>query len=164
MPEPTLSRDAVYNAAPTVRVNGQEFPMVTEQMLSLEVKEHEGGLSSLELRVSNVASRDDNSSNLAFEDDQVLKLGAQIAIYGGDRNAPQELFRGAITALEAEFPETSPPELVVLAEDTFQQARMARRTKVWQNSSIADVARAVAGQLNLTPVISGLGDTFPVLT
>src|SRR5215467_7166575 len=116
MPEPTLSRDAVYNAAPTVRVNGQEFPMVTEQMLSLEVKEHEGGLSSLELRVSNVASRDDNSSNLAFEDDQVLKLGAQIAIYGGDRNAPQEIFRGAITALEAEFPDTEPPELVVLAE------------------------------------------------
>lgn len=163
MAEPALSPDAVYSAAPTVRVNGQEYPMVTEQMLSVEIKEHEGGMSALELRVSNVASRDDNTSDLAFEDDQILKLGAQIAIYGGDRNAPQEIFRGIITAMEADFPDSPPPELVVLAEDMFQQARMARRTKVWQNSSIADVAKAVAGQLNLKPVVTGLTDTFPVL-
>lgn len=163
MPEPTLSRDAVYNAAPTVRVNGQEYPMVTEQLLSVEMKEQEGGMSALEMRVSNVASRDNNSSTLAFEDDQILKLGAQIAVYGGDRDAPQEIFRGAITALEAEFPEEAPPELLVLAEDVFQQARMARRTKVWQSTSIAEVANAVAGQLNLTPVIAGLTDTFAVL-
>ena len=84
MAEPTLSQDAVYSAAPTVRVDGQEYAMVTEQMLSVEVKEHEGGMSALELRVSNVASRDDNTSNLAFEDDKILKLGAKIAIYGGD--------------------------------------------------------------------------------
>jgi phage protein D len=144
-------------------VNGQEYPMVTELMLAMEMTEHEGGLSALELRVSNLASRDDNSASLAFDDDQILKLGAQIAIYGGDRNAPQEIFRGMITGLEAEFPDTAPPELVVLAEDLFQQARMARRTKVWQNSSIADVARAVASQLSLQPVITGLADSFPVL-
>src|SRR5215472_4219590 len=120
MAEPTLSQDAVYNAAPTVRVNGQEYPMVTELMRSVEVKEHEGGMSALELRVSNVASHDDNTSSLAFEDDQILKLGAQIAIYGGDRNAPQEIFRGTITALEADFLDTQPPELLVLAEDVFQ--------------------------------------------
>src|SRR5207248_3362113 len=163
MAEQNLSPDAVYSAAPTVRVDGQEYPMVTEQMLSVEVKEHEGGMSALELRVSNVASRDDNTSDLAFEDDKILKLGAKIAIYGGDRNSPQEIFRGVITAMEADFPGDPPPELVVLAEDMFQQARMARRTKVWQNSSIADVANAVAGQLNLTPSVTGLTDTYPVL-
>src|SRR5450432_1491266 len=126
MAEPTLSPDAVISATPTVRVDGQEYPIVTENILSLEVKEHEGGMSALELRVSNVASRDDNTSDLAFEDDKVLKLGAQIAIYGGDRNAPQEIFRGMITAMEADFPDAPPPELLVLAEDMFQQARMTR--------------------------------------
>ena len=40
---------------------------------------------------------------------------------------------------------------------------MARRTKLWQNSSIADIARSVASQLNLTPVITGLTDSLPVL-
>src|SRR5437773_5766038 len=159
MAEQPRSPDAVYAAAPTVRIDGQEYPMVTELMLAMEMTEQEGGMSALELRVSNVASRDDNSSSLAFEDDQILKIGAQIAIYGGDRNAPQEIFRGKITALEAEFPDTAPPELVVLAEDVFQQARMARRTKLWENSSIADIASALASQLNLTPVITGLSDT-----
>lgn len=137
--------------------------MVTELMLAMEMTEQEGGMSTLEMRVSNVASRDDNTSDLAFEDDRILKLGAKIAIYGGDRNAPQEIFRGKITGLEAEFPDTAPPELVVLAEDVFQQARMARRTKVWSDSSIADIARKVAGDLNLTPVITGLTDSFKVL-
>jgi len=133
MAEQPRSTDAVYAAAPTVRIDGQEYPKVTELMLALEMTEQEGGMSALELRMSNVASLDDNTSDLAFEDDSILKLGAQITIYSGDRNAPQEIFRGKITGLEAEFPETQAPELVVLAEDVFQQARMARRTKVWQN-------------------------------
>jgi phage protein D len=163
MAEKDLSRDAVISAAPTIRVNGQEYDMVTQLIQSMEIKEHEGGMSALELRVSNWASHDDKTSSLAFEDDKILKLGAKISIYGGDRNAPQEIFRGTITALEAEFPEKPAPELVVLAEDAFQQARMTRRTKVWQNSSIADVANAVASQLNLTPDVTGLSDTYPVL-
>jgi phage protein D len=163
MAEKPRSQDSLYAAAPTVRVDGQDIALITELLLAMEMTEQEGGMSALEMRVSNVATREDFSSDLAFEDDKVLKLGAQIAIYGGDRNAPQEIFRGNITALEAEFGETAPPELVVLAEDVFQQARMARRTKVWQNSSIADVARSVASQLNLTPVITGLTESFPVL-
>ena len=137
--------------------------MVTELMLAMEMTEQEGGMSALALRVSNVASTDDNSATLAFEDDRILKLGAQIAVYAGDRNAPQEIFRGAITGLEADYPQSSAPELVVLAEDVLQQARMARRTKVWRDSSLADIARAVAGQLNLTPVITALTDTIDVL-
>jgi phage protein D len=137
--------------------------MVTELMLAMEMTEQEGGMSALEIRVSNLASRDDNTASLAFEVDQILNLGAQIAVYGGDRNAPQEIFRGQITGLEAEFPETAPPELVLLAEDVFQQARLARRSKVWQSVSIADIARQVAGQFNLTPVVTGLTDPLPVL-
>ena len=84
MSEQPRSTSAVYSAAPTVRIDGQEYPKVTELMLALEMTEQEGGMSALELRVSNVASLDDNTSVLAFEDDRILKLGAQIAVYGGD--------------------------------------------------------------------------------
>jgi phage protein D len=163
MAEPVLSPKAATFARPSVRVNGQEYTMVTQLLQSMEIKEQEGGMSALELRLSNVATLDDNSSKLAFEDDKILKLGAQITIGGGDIDSPQEIFRGVITALEADFPGDPPPELLVLAEDVFQQARMSRRTKVWQNSSIADVAKAVASQLNLTPDVTGLTDSFPVL-
>jgi uncharacterized protein len=162
MSEKPISPDAVYAARPTVRVNQQEYPKVTELMLAMEMREHEGGMSSLELRVSNFASDSTGSGDFAFEDDQILKLGAEIAIYGGEENAPREIFRGKITGLEADFPNNAPPELVVLAEDALQQARMARRTKVWNDATISDVATQVASQVSLQPKITGLTDNIGV--
>jgi phage protein D len=160
MAETPQSRDAVYSALPTIRVNDQEYPLVTQLLLGMEMIENEGGMSTLELRVSNWASNDQEGADLAFEDDRILKLGAKIAVYAGDENAPKEIFRGTITGLEAEYPEEAPPELVVLAEDAFQRARMARRTKVWDKTSISDIASQLASQLNLTPKITGLTDTI----
>ncbi|HVG18987.1 MAG TPA: hypothetical protein VNI02_08025 [Blastocatellia bacterium] len=158
MTESPLSDLLVYSARPTVRVDAQEYPKVSELILALEMTEREGGLSALEMRVSNIASEPGGSADLAFEDDQVLKLGAKVAIYGGDQTSPREIFQGMITGLEADFREDAPPELVVLAEDVFQQARMARRTKVHENVSISDLAGDLAGKLGLTPVITGFAE------
>lgn len=155
MAEVPLSDLSIYVARPTVRIDSEENQKVSQLVLSMEMIEREGGLSSLELRVSNVASDPGGGADFAFEDDQTLKLGAQIQIYSGEESAPQEIFRGTITALEAEFPELSPPELVVLAEDAFQHARMNRRTKIHENVSIYDLAKDLASALGLTPVITG---------
>lgn len=160
MSETPLSNRSVYSARPTVRINQQEYPKVSELLLGMEMIEQAGGLSSLELRVSNIASDPQGGANLAFEDDQILKLGAAIALYSGDENAPREIFQGMITALEADFPNQSPPELVVLAEDVFQQARMARRTKIYEDVTIADLSQQFANGLSLTPVITGFTDNI----
>jgi phage protein D len=158
MSESSLSELAVYSARPTVRVDTQEYPKVSELILALEMTEREGGLSALEMRISNIASDPGGSADLAFEDNQILKLGAKIAIYSGDQTAPKEIFQGMITGLEGDFREDAPPELVVLAEDVFQQSRMARRTKVHDNVSISDLARDLAGKLSLNPVVTGYRD------
>ncbi len=158
MSEVPLSPTAVYSARPTVRVNAQEYPKVSELLLMMDMTEQEGGLSALELRVSNVASNPQGGADLAFEDDQILKLGAAIALYTGDETAPQEIFRGIITGLEADFPQGGPPELVVLAEDVAQQARMARRTEIYPNAAIADLATQIANRLSLQPIITGFTD------
>jgi Bacteriophage probable baseplate hub protein len=157
MGEKDLSPVAVYSALPTVRVGGQNYPMVTELLLSMELTEKEGGMSALEMRVSNLASDPLGGAGLAFEDDKILKLGAQVSIYGGDENAPIEIFRGTITGLEADFPDGA-PELLVLAEDVLQMARMARRSKVWNDLTVSDLAGSVASQLNLAPVITAFTD------
>ena len=91
-----------------------------------------------------------------------MHLGAEVVVYAGDENAPREVFRGTISALEGDFPETGAPGLVVLAEDVFQKARLARRTKVHDNVSLADLARSLAGSVGLTPVVTGL--TAPIGT
>jgi len=73
-------------------------------------------------------------------------------------SSPMEIFRGTITGLEAEFREEGPPELLILAEDAAQQARMARRTKTYEDMSLADLAQAVADRLGLQPVVNGLSE------
>jgi Bacteriophage probable baseplate hub protein len=133
---------------------------VSELIVGMEMTESEGGLSSLELRVSNFASDSRGGADFAFEDDQVLKLGAKIGVYTGDENSPQQIFQGTITGLEIDFPSDGSPELVVMAEDAFQLARMHRRTKVHENVTLADLAQQVASAVGLTPKVTGLTDNI----
>jgi phage protein D len=158
MAEAPTSDRAVYSARPTVRIAGQENARATELLSEMDLTESEGGLTALELKFSNLASLTSNDAELAFEDESSLKLGAQIAVYGGDQSAPQEIFRGVVTGLEAEFSQRGAPELTVLAEDKLQQARMQRLTKVHEDLSIADLARSIASDLGLTPNITGFSD------
>jgi len=160
MPETPLSRTAVYNALPTVKVDGQENADLAMLLQSLELAEAEGGMSSLELRVSNWGSRSDGSAGFAWEDGQVLYLGAEISVSLGDVNDPQEVFKGTVTGLEGIFEEGEAPELVVLAEDALQRARMARRTALYEDTTVARLVQDVAGRLSLTPQVTGLTDTI----
>ena len=163
MPETTLAELAIYTARPTVRLNGQDDERLTQLLLAMEVTEQEGGMSSLELRLSNVASEAGGGASFAFEDNRALSLGAEIAIYAGDVSAPQEIFQGLITGLEAVLADDAPPELIVLAEDALQRARMARRTKLHENTTLADLAGAVAQSLGLTPKITELTQSVGTL-
>jgi phage protein D len=156
MPEQPLTQNAVYTAIPTVQIDGQANDKVTAQLLGLEMREHEGGLSSLEMRLSNFGSFSSGLADLVFEDGAVLKLGAAVLVYSGDASSPTEIFRGKITALEGRYPEGGPPDLVILAEDALQTARMARRTKNWDSATLTQIATQVATNLGLTPVLAGL--------
>jgi phage protein D len=162
MAETPLSELSVYSARPTVRIDSSEDSKLSELVLAMEMTEREGGLSTLELRVSNIASDHEGDADLAFEDGRLHKLGAKIAIYSGDETGPTEIFKGIVTALEGDFREDAPPELVVLAEDVFQQARMSRRTKLHDDLSISDIAGNFANQLGLTPVVTGFTDSIGV--
>ncbi|XXT19178.1 hypothetical protein WME94_54025 [Sorangium sp. So ce429] len=160
MAEQPLSAAAVYSARPTVRLDEQENERASRLLLAMEMTEQEGGLSSLSLRLSNVASVSSGSAELAFEDEQAIKLGARIQIYAGEVASPQEIFQGVITGLEAELSQDAPPELVVLAEDVFQRARMSRRTRLHEDVSLSDLASRLADDLGLTPRVTGLGESI----
>ena len=129
MPEAPLSQLALYTARPTIRVNGSEKERVTGLLLTMDMTEGEDGLSTLELRLDNTASDGSGNSDFAFEDEASFKLGDTINVYCGEESGPTEIFRGIISALEADFSEDSSPRLVALAEDTLQKARIKRRTR-----------------------------------
>jgi uncharacterized protein len=156
MPEQPLTTDAVYSAIPTVQVDGKLSEMISSQLLGMEMRESEAGLSSIELRLSNFGSFAGGLADLVFEDGKVLKLGTALKVFAGDVNSPTEIFRGKVTGIEGRFPRMGPPELVVLSEDALLGARMRRRTKTWEVSSLADIVTEIASVLGLKPVVSGL--------
>jgi hypothetical protein len=156
--ETAVSPFPAYTARPTIRVDGQEHDAVNEQINGMEVREAEGGMTSLELRLKNTTGVPD-SDDLVFEDNRVIKLGAAITVYAGEELGPTEIFRGTISGLEARFVGGT-AELVVLAEDRLQLARMARRTKIHDNVTIAALVTEIADRLGLTPVVTGLTDNI----
>lgn len=160
MTETAVSQDSVYSSRPTIRVDEQDFERAGQLLIAMDMQEQEGGLSALQLRFSNIASDPEGGAGFAFEDESELSLGSRIVIYAGDQDAPQEIFRGIISGLEADFPESEPPELLVLAEDPLQSARLLRRTKTYENMSVADLAEEIASNLSLTPIISGFSDVI----
>ena len=151
-----LNRRSVSNPRPVVHIDGQTSDMLSQLLLAMDMREKEGGLSALELRLSNIASDRDGGADYAFEDERDIHLGSTITVFAGDASEPQEIFRGVITGLEAEFPESTPPELLVLAEDRLQHARMARRSHVYSEMSVADITREIAQRFNLQAEIDGL--------
>lgn len=159
MGESNLSNLALYSARPTLRINGQDNAMASGLLQSLVMREQEGALSSLEAAFVNFTARESGQVGPAFEDEQVLKLGAELKVYAGEAAAPTEVFSGLVSALEFAFDSEGPPRLIVQAEDQAQQARMARRIAVYERQSVADIARAVASRMGLTATVTGLADT-----
>jgi phage protein D len=156
-----ISEPRVYVASPTVRLNGENNDRMSALITSMVMNEQEGGLSSLELRLSNSASLDSGGAEYAFDAGGELALGSDLVVGAGDASAPVEIFRGFVTGIEGVFNEGAPPELVVLAEDPLQKFRCQRRTKTYEDMSIADIARAIAGDHGLTPQVDdGLGQNF----
>ncbi len=111
MPETPVSQNAVYSAIPTVQVDGQFNDKVTAQLLGMQMRECEGGMSSLEMRFSNFGSFSDGLADFVFEDGAVLKLGAELKVFAGDASSPTEIFRGRITGLEERFSSDGPTRL-----------------------------------------------------
>lgn len=157
MPEASLSQSAIYSARPTLRIAGAEDVRVTELLTAMKMEESEGGMSTLELRFNNwVSTSDGGRAELAFNSDSTLTLGADLSVYTGDASTPREIFRGKVSALEMVCNFGKPPELVVLAEDALTAARRGRRSKIYEQMSVADLVNAVAGNLNLQPGVDGL--------
>jgi hypothetical protein len=109
MAETALSASEIYRARPTLRLSGAEDERASELLIGMRMEESEGGMSALELRFSNWASLTSGGAEYAFGAGAKLKLGAEISVYAGDEAQPREIFRGTITAVEAEYATGSPP-------------------------------------------------------
>ncbi len=144
------------NARPTIRINGAKKPLIDEMLHAMSLHETADGMSALELAFTDWVSKPGGHAEFAFGDGAILKLGAEIKVYGGDVSNPQEIFRGRISALETNCSVDSPPLITVLAEDSLNAARKTRRSESYTAATLADVARKIAKRHGLKPVVKDL--------
>lgn len=145
---------------PTIRLEGQADERVSNLINSLQVEEHEGGLSSLEISLQAMGRLTDATVTQVFEDEKLIKIGTKIAVYTGPQFTPTEVFRGVVTAVEGRWAHDQSPELIVLAEDSLQKSRMARKTLVREDAVLSDLASSIASDLGLTPVVTGFTENI----
>jgi phage protein D len=122
------------------------------------IVEQTAGLYRCEARFGNWGPVD-NSLQFLYFDRRLLDFGKEFRVALGE-NA---IFHGKITGLEASFPEGSPPEITVLAEDSLQDLRMTRRTRTFVDVSDADVCTQIANEHGVSPRIDVAGPTYKVL-
>jgi phage protein D len=145
-------------ARPAVSLGGRESAGLSEGLVSLRVEQDVEGMDRCELEVGNWGPAGDGLGFL-YLDRRTLEFGRELSVaVGGER-----VFSGRITALEARYPAASPPTLVALAEDRFQDLRMTRRTRTFSDLADADVIRRVAGDHSLQADVDLPGPTHRVL-
>jgi uncharacterized protein len=158
MPETTLARTTIYSARPVIEVARRRPDIVQQLLLAMEMREAEGGLSSLELRFLNVATHERGGVDFAFEhsDTDLLALGTAIRVLAGDEGDPMEIFAGEISAVEFVLEEDGQPELCIHAEDALMGQRMRRFTRTHAAGPLRDILEDLALETGLTPTIRGL--------
>jgi len=84
----TADTPASVTLRPTLRINGRAHAKLGELLLAMRLVESEGGMSSLELRLIDVASDPEGQADAAFDDETILGLGSPIEVYTGEETAP----------------------------------------------------------------------------
>ena len=153
------STNAISVARPTVNIGGNDDATLEQGLTSLLIVETTSGLYRCEATFGNWGLHN-NAIDFLYFDRQTLDFGKAFKIKIGNN----VLFDGRITGLEAHFGgAVQPNEIVVLAEDRFQDLRMTLRTRNFNNASDSDVLSQIANDHGLSSNINVTGPTYRVL-
>lgn len=152
-----------HGSRPRLRLDGEAQPEMGESLLqSLFVEESTLGLFRCEASFLNWGPKD-GQVGYQFFDRRTLDFGKTLSVEFGPPGEAGPIFAGRISGLEANFPAGRPPEFLVLAEDRFQDLRMERRTRTFEDMTDADVIRQIASQHGLTAQVDVDGPTHRLL-
>lgn len=156
-----LADPFLYTASPTVEVGGMSYPLVASNLERMRVTEALGGLSSLELVLTDSVTREDGTMGHAAGAGSPLELGAGIRVFAGAAEVRAfEIFDGQITAIESEVRDQGAPLFTILAEDRLFPARRKRRTRLFDDAPLSDVLDSIASDYGLTAEVRDGVDTI----
>ena len=155
---PAVAATGMKESRPSFFVGGAEQPALYGGLTRLLIAETTAGLYRCEAQFGNWGLKDGKTDFLYF-DRQTLDFGKDFQV----KLADKPLFDGRIMGLEADFPDGDAPAITVLAEDRFQDLRMTRRTRTFEDVTDADVFNQIAADHGLTPSIDAAGPTHRVV-
>jgi uncharacterized protein len=146
------------SAAPSIRRDGQPASAMSASLVAASVAASVEGLTRCELTLGNWGQRRGAlTPGYLWFDPDVLDLGdhLEVTLGTGDRRA--QVFSGVVTGLQARYPASSPPEVVVVAHDRFVDLLMTRRTRTFEHVTDAEAMAAVASDHGLTVDVAPSG-------
>jgi phage protein D len=156
-----MTSTAAYTSTPSLSIGGQDSPAAVRNLLALSVEEDTLGLCSCEATFNNwgVAG---SSPGYLYLDRRTFDFGTELRVRMGP-GAGEEVFNGRISALQADYPSSSPASVTVCAEDRLQDFRMTRRTRTFEDSSTEDIASRLCSDHGLQPSIDLAGPSRRVV-
>lgn len=151
-----------YSARPSLTLDDREEPALATALLDLVVRETTAGLYACEASFGNWGTREGGVGFVYF-DRETLELGRTLAVSLGEGEAAARVFRGRITALEADYPTGRPPAIRVLAEDRMQDLRMCRRTRSFEQTDDRSLFEQIARDHQLTPEVDVQGEAHDLI-
>jgi phage protein D len=145
---PETATSNIYSARPTLLLDGREDFVLSDGVQSLMVLETTLGLYCCEMTIGNWGNPNGSVTYLYF-DRQIIDFGKKIEITLGEAETAQNVFEGHVTAIEGRFLQNRSPEITILAEDRFQDLRMTRRTRSFEDVSDTDVIEQIASDHSL---------------
>jgi phage protein D len=154
----------LISTAPVFHVEGTVHGELARDLIRLEVEEDTSGMKRLQARfIAQGPKAGSTVEDLLYLDGRVLDFGKSLSVSIGPSAEERMIFQGKVSAMEVNFDEGVPPEVVVFAEDQLMDLRMTRRMKTYENVSDADIARAIASEHGLTAEVDAQGPTYKVV-
>ena len=153
-----INNPALFAARPTLLINGNEDPLMAGRLLEMMIHENVNGIYRCEALFNNWGSAAGGTGYLLF-DRSLLDFGKRFEVKIGDNT----MFVGKITAIQADYPNGSPPQIRILVEDKLQDLRMTRRTRSFNDITDAQVFQQIAQGHGLTAQVNISGATHKIL-
>lgn len=150
--------------SPVFAVGGSVKGELARDLLRLEVEESADGLKRLDARFAAVGNAADPATGaINYVDGAILDFGVTLRVSLGPPDTERVVFEGRISMLEACFGDGQAPQVRVLAEDALMDLRMTRRSRTYERTTDAEIARAIAAEHGLRAAVDADGPRYDVV-
>lgn len=159
-----MTERLLISSAPVFKVDGETKGELARDLLRLEIDEDTAGMKRLTVHfIAQGPVSGQESEVLLYLDGRILDFGKPLEVSLGPTDDERTVFKGTVSAINAEFREGREPEVMIAAEDKLMALRMTRRMKTYKQMSDGDIARQIASEHGLSADVSADGPTYDVV-